>query len=49
MNFTYIKWDLVQCPANFSAITTAVYIKMICILETLHFTKEILKRVYCKC
>ena len=35
MNHTYIKWNLIQWTANcFTVSATAVYIKMICIIET---------------
>ena len=36
---TYIKWDLIQWTANCLTLiaTAAVYIKTICIIETLHY------------
>ena len=39
MNLTYIKWDLIQGTGNCLTViaTAAVYIKMICIIETLHY------------
>ena len=38
MNLTYIKWDLIQRTANcFTVITGAGYVKMICIIKTLHY------------
>ena len=37
MNLTYIKSDLIQRNANhFTGIAAGVYIKIICIKETLH-------------
>ena len=41
MNLTYIKSDLIQWTAScFTVITTVVYIKMICIIETLHYWRN---------
>ena len=46
MNLAYIKWDLVQWTANcFTAITAAVYIKMICIIEALHYWRNLETRL----
>ena len=37
MNLTYIKWNFIQRTGNcFTFVIAAVYIKMICIIETLH-------------
>ena len=42
MNLTYIKSDLIQWTANyFTVITAAVYIKMICIIETLNHWRNL--------
>ena len=41
MNLTYIKWDLIQWTANcFTVTAAAVYIKMTCITETLHYWRH---------
>ena len=46
MNFTYIKWDLIQWTANcFTVIAAAVYIKMICTIETLHYWRKLETRL----
>ena len=46
MNLTYIKWDLIQWTANFFTVTTAaVYIKMICIIQTLHYSRNLETRL----
>ena len=46
MNLTYIKWDLIQCNANcFTVIALAVYIQMICIVETLHYLRNLETRL----
>ena len=46
INLAYIKWDLVQWTANcFTAITAAVYIKMICIIEALHYWRNLETRL----
>ena len=37
-NLTYIKWDLIQRTVScFNVIVAAVYIKMICFIETLNY------------
>lgn len=42
MTFPYIKWDSVEWTANFVAvITTPVYMKIISILETLHYLRNL--------
>ena len=46
MNLTYIEWDLIQWTANcFTVIATAVYIKMVCIIETLHYSGNLETRL----
>ena len=42
MNVTCIKWELIKWAANCSAvIVAAVYIKMICIIEPLHYWRNL--------
>ena len=42
MNLTYIKWVLIQWTANyFTVVNAAVYIKMIGIIETLHYWRNL--------
>ena len=42
----YIKWHLIQWTANyFTVITGAVYINMICIIETLHYWRNLETRL----
>ena len=42
MNLTYIKWDLIQWTGNcFNVIAAAVYIRIICIIETLHYWRNL--------
>ena len=46
MNLNYIKWDLMQWTANcFTGITAAVYIKIIYIIETLHYWRNLETRL----
>ena len=46
MNLTYIKWDLIQWTGNcFTVIIAAVCIKMVCIIETLHYWKNLETRL----
>ena len=40
INLTYITWTLVQWTPNYFVITAAVYIKMICIIENLHYRRN---------
>ena len=42
MNLTYIKQDFIQWTGNrFTVIIATVYIKMICITETLHYWRNL--------
>ena len=42
MNLTYIKWNLTRWTVNhFTAITAAAYIKLICIIETLYYWRNL--------
>ena len=46
INLTYTKWDLMQWTDNcFTIITAAVYIKMICVIETLHYWRNLEMRL----
>ena len=42
VHLTYIKWDFIQQTGNcFTVIIAAVYIKTFCIIETLHYSRNL--------